>query len=66
MINDLSRELFNGQRSKFMEKDVKKQLQSASALNILINALSLWNTVYLQKAYDYCKERKAKQSCQNI
>ncbi|MBK5077729.1 Tn3 family transposase [Lactococcus lactis] len=56
LINDLSRELFNGQRGKFMEKDVKKQLQSASALNILINAISLWNAVYLQKAYDYCKE----------
>lgn len=55
LINDLARELFSGQRGKFMEKDFEKQLQSASALNILINAISLWNTVYLQKAYDYCK-----------
>ena len=55
LINDLARELFNGQRGKFMEKDFEKQLQSASALNILINAISLWNTVYLQQAYNYCK-----------
>ncbi|MDG4967083.1 transposase [Lactococcus lactis] len=55
LINDLARDLFNGQRGKFMEKDFEKQLQSASALNILINAISLWNTAYLQKAYDYCK-----------
>lgn len=41
-----------------MERDIEKQLQSASALNIIINAISLWNTVYLQKAYDhYVKEQ---------
>ena len=55
LINDLARELFSGQRGKFMKKDFEKQLQSASALNTLINAISLWNTVYLQKTYDYCK-----------
>lgn len=53
LINDLARELFSGQHGKFMERDIEKQLQSASALNIIINAISLWNTVYLQKAYDH-------------
>ncbi|WP_445450126.1 Tn3 family transposase [Enterococcus faecalis] len=58
LINDLARELFSGQHGKFMERDIEKQLQSASALNIIINAISLWNTVYLQKAYDhYVKEQ---------
>lgn len=50
-INVLARELFFGQRGKFMERDIRRQLQSASALNILINAISIWNSVYLQKAY---------------
>lgn len=53
LINELARELFIGQHGKFMESDIEKQLQSASALNIIIDAISLWNTVYLQKAYDY-------------
>lgn len=43
-----------------MERDVEKQLQSASALNIIINAISLWNTVYLQKAYDYYVKEEPK------
>ncbi|WP_268890183.1 Tn3 family transposase [Enterococcus mundtii] len=47
LINDLARELFSGQHGKFMERDIEKQLQSASALNTIINAISLWNTVYL-------------------
>lgn len=58
LINELARELFIGQHGKFMESDIEKQLQSASALNIIIDAISLWNTVYLQKAYDhYVKEQ---------
>lgn len=60
LINDLARELFSGQHGKFMERDIKKQLQSASALNIIINAISLWNTVYLQKAYDYYVKEEPK------
>ena len=34
------------------------QLQRASALNILINAISIWNTVYLEKAVEYQKKHK--------
>lgn len=36
-----------------MERDIRRQLQSASALNVLINAISIWNAVYLQAAYNY-------------
>lgn len=32
------------------------QLQRASALNILINAISIWNTIYLQKAIEHLKQ----------
>ncbi|MEX2104439.1 MAG: Tn3 family transposase, partial [Bacilli bacterium] len=31
------------------------QLQRASALNIIINAISVWNTVYLAQATEYIK-----------
>ncbi len=31
------------------------QLQRASALSVLINAISIWDTAYLQKAIDYLK-----------
>ena len=31
----------------------ENQLQRASALNILINAIRVWNTVYLAKAIDF-------------
>lgn len=56
LINELARELFIGQNGKFMESDIEKQFQSA--LNIIIDAISLWNTVYLQKAYDYCLKKQ--------
>lgn len=36
-----------------MELDIRRQLQSISAINVLINAISIWNSVYLQEAYNY-------------
>jgi TnpA family transposase len=46
-MNGLARALFFGKRGEFRERGIHDQLQRASALNILINAISLWNTVYL-------------------
>lgn len=34
---------------EFRERGIQDQLQIASALNILINAISVWNTVYLSE-----------------
>lgn len=48
-INTLARELFFGHRGK----DILRQLQSVRVLNVLINVISIWNAVYLQKVYDY-------------
>lgn len=43
-----------------LEKEkLQDQLQRASALNILINAISIWNTTYLQKAIDHLKQNYA-------
>ncbi|MDR0230577.1 MAG: Tn3 family transposase [Dysgonamonadaceae bacterium] len=54
-MNALARAIFFGKQGQFMEREMQDQLQRASALNILINAISVWNTVYLQKAIDYLK-----------
>ena len=48
-MNGLARALFFGKRGEFRERGIQDQLQRASALNILINAISVWNTVYLSE-----------------
>ncbi len=37
------------------ERTLENQLQRATALNLIINAISIWNTIYLEKAIDYKK-----------
>jgi TnpA family transposase len=54
-INALARIIFFGKRGELRERDLQDQLQRASALNIIINAISIWNTAYLKKATDYMK-----------
>lgn len=55
-MNALARAVFFGKQGELRERDLQDQLQRASALNILINAISIWNTVYLEKAVMYRKE----------
>lgn len=55
-MNAIARAIFFGKRGEFRERELQDQLQRASALNILINAISIWNTVYLQKAIDHLKQ----------
>lgn len=57
--NALARAIFFGKRGELHEKTLKEQLQKSSALNIIINARSVWNTVYLEKAVEYLRERNA-------
>ena len=49
-MNGLARGLFFGKRGELRERGLQDQLQRASALNILINAITVWNTVYLTEA----------------
>lgn len=56
-MNALARAIFFGKHGELRERALQDQLQRASALNILINAISIWNTVYLAKAADYRKEK---------
>lgn len=57
-MNALARAIFFGKRGEFRERELQDQLQRASALNILINAISIWNTMYLQKAINHLKQKE--------
>lgn len=57
-MNALARAIFFGKHGELRERALQDQLQRASALNILINAISLWNTVYLTNALKYCQEKR--------
>lgn len=41
---------FFGKQGELRERTIQHQLQRASALDIIINALSIWNTQHLTKA----------------
>lgn len=54
-MNGLARAICFGKHGELRERALRDQLQRASALNILINAISVWNTVYLTKATEFKK-----------
>ncbi|PFW76283.1 DDE transposase [Bacillus sp. AFS075960] len=54
-MNSLARAIFFGKHGEFRERALQDQLQRASALSILINAIIIWNTVYLSKAVEKLK-----------
>lgn len=56
-MNGLARSLFFGKRGELRERGLQDQLQRASALNILINAITVWNTVYLTEATKILKAK---------
>lgn len=56
-MNALARAIFFGKHGELRERALQDQLQRASALNILINAISVWNTVYLGKATDLLRNK---------
>ncbi len=58
-MNALARALFFRKRGELRKRGLQDQLQRASALNILINAISIWNTVYLTEAAKFLKEKGA-------
>lgn len=56
-MNALGRAIFFGKFGELRERALQDQLQRASALNIIINAISVWNTVYLAKAIEFRKDK---------
>jgi TnpA family transposase len=55
-MNGLARAIFFGKQGELRERTIQHQLQRASALNIVINAISIWNTLHLTKAVEYQKQ----------
>ena len=56
-MNALARAVFFGKRGELRERSLVAQLQRASALNIIINAISVWNTIYLDEAAKYLENQ---------
>ncbi|CAM4453494.1 Tn3 transposase DDE domain-containing protein [Paenibacillus xylanexedens] len=56
-MNALARAIIFGKHGELRERALQDQLQRASALNIIINAISVWNTVYLQQATEHRKKQ---------
>ena len=57
-MNALARAIFFGKYGMLHEKDIQGQLQRATALSIIINSITLWNTMYLPKAVEKLKEKE--------
>ncbi|SDC47733.1 Transposase and inactivated derivatives, TnpA family [Melghirimyces thermohalophilus] len=57
-MNSLARAIFFGKRGELRERALNDQLQRASALSLLINAISIWNTVYLTKAVEVLRKTR--------
>ncbi|GIP64602.1 hypothetical protein J32TS6_31570 [Virgibacillus pantothenticus] len=53
-MNGLARAIFFGKQGELRERTIQHQLQRVSALNIIINAISIWNTLHLTKTVEYC------------
>jgi TnpA family transposase len=51
-MNALAPAIFFGKQGELRERTMQHQLQRASALNIIINAISVWNTIYLTEALE--------------
>ena len=56
-MNGLARAVFFGRRGQFWENEMQRQLQKSSCLNIILNAIVIWNTKYLKKAWEYHKNQ---------
>lgn len=55
--NTLARAVFFAKHGEFHERNLQDQMQRDSALTILMDAITVWNTVYLSKTVDYLRER---------
>jgi TnpA family transposase len=54
--NALARAVFFYRRGELMDRTWAEQYNSASGLNLIVAAIILWNTVYLEKAVAYLKQ----------
>ncbi|RRR75348.1 MAG: hypothetical protein EI684_04835 [Candidatus Viridilinea halotolerans] len=52
LLHALAREVFFGQQGLFRERDYEGQLNRATCMSLIINAIVVWNTRYLMAALD--------------
>lgn len=50
-INSVARLIFFGKQGRLNESKIERQLEKVSCLNILLSALIIWNSRYLEKVY---------------
>jgi TnpA family transposase len=55
--NALRRAVFFNRLGEVRDRSYENQLHRASGLNLLVAAIILWNTVYLQRAVDYMRKQ---------
>ncbi len=55
-MNALARAFFFGKHGELRKRALQDQLQRASASNLIINATSIWNTVYLSQAIEHMEK----------
>lgn len=51
--NNLARVVQFGSEGKFTSKDIERQQVKASALSLLMDAITLWNGTYMQRSVEY-------------
>ena len=49
-LHSLAREISFGRQGRFMDRGYEAQLNRASALSLVINAIGVWNTRYFEQA----------------
>lgn len=54
-LHSLAREVFFGQQGMFRERDYESQLNRATCLSLLINAIEVWNTRYMMAALEHLR-----------
>lgn len=55
-INSVARLIFFGKQGRLNESKIERQLEKVSCLNILLSALIIWNSRYLEKVYKKVKD----------
>ncbi|MCV5433725.1 Tn3 family transposase, partial [Escherichia coli] len=53
----LARAIFLHQLGEFRNRAAETMAHRASGLNLVVNAIILWNTVYLSRAVDYIRSQ---------
>lgn len=55
LLHALAREVFFGQRGMFRERDYLSQLNRATCMSLIINAIVVWKTHYMMDALDHLR-----------